>query len=123
MENIGIGVDIEDINRFIKLDSEKDRAFFEKVYNKREEKYCLSKPNPASCLAARFAGKEAVIKAISSLIGKPVKSLNYREIEILKNKKELPETKINNKKFRKLNILISLSHCKDKAIAFAIVTR
>lgn len=123
MRNIGIGADIENIDRFSKLDLEKDRNFLDKIYTQKEQRYCLSKSNPYPHFAARFTGKEAILKAINSLISKPSESISYNEIEILNNQYGVPRAKIKNKKLGKFNILITLAHCKDKAIAFAIVTQ
>ena len=116
MSGIGIGVDIEDIERFNKLDFKKDKLFFDRVYTQREMEYCRSKLNPYPHLAVRFAGKEAVIKVISGL-GKKI-SLN--EIEILNDANGIPIVTMINKKFSNIRVIISLSHCKDKAIAFAV---
>jgi holo-[acyl-carrier protein] synthase len=47
--------------------------------------------------------------------------LNYRDIEIINDKNGVPTVKINKVGFDDLRIHLSLSHCKDKAIAFTIV--
>lgn len=118
IKNFGIGADIESIHRFRKLDYVKNNAFLNKIFTKYELEYCFSKGKAASHLAVRYAGKEAVIKALSSI---DKVNLNYKEIEILNNKKGVPIVKLNNKNFNKLQIKLSLSHCEDKAIAFAVV--
>ena len=56
----GIGVDCVDISRFEDLKAH----FIKKVYTRKEIKYCRSKMAPAQHFAGRFAGKEAVIKAM-----------------------------------------------------------
>ena len=48
-------------------------------------------------------------------------SIDYKDIEITNNKNNVPMVKINNKTLNNLKIKISLSHCEDKAIAFAVV--
>ena len=115
MKDISIGVDIEDIGRFVKLDLEKNRSFFNRLYTHREMEYCLSKSNPYPHFAVRFAGKEAVIKLISGFDER----ISPNEIEILNDAKGTPVVNINNRKLRNIKVIISLSHCKDKAIAFA----
>ena len=116
MNIIGLGVDIEDIGRFRKLQFPKNKSFYQKIFTPREIKYCLSRPDPYPSFAARFAAKEAVIKALPALGGALPKSVkNFHAIEILmKNKK--PQVSLKGFK-----ILVSLSHEKDKAIAMAIV--
>ena len=115
MKDISIGVDIEDIERFVSLDINKNQSFFDRLYTHREMEYCLSKSNPYPHLAVRFAGKEAVIKLISGFDEK----ISPNEIEILNDADGTPVVNINNKKVRNIKVIISLSHCKDKAIAFA----
>lgn len=118
IKNFGIGTDIESIDRFKKLDVGENDSFFNKIFTKNELDYCFSKEDAPPHLAVRFAGKEAVVKALSS-IGKV--NLNYEEIEIFNNENGVPIVRINNINFHNLQVYLSLSHCKDKAIAFAVV--
>jgi holo-[acyl-carrier protein] synthase len=113
----GIGVDIEGIARFRKLDRKRHSAFFSKVFTHKELDYCFSKPDAAQHLAARFAGKEAVIKALSGL-GK--KHPGHAKIEIARRKDGAPSVRLPLKGVR---VAISLSHARDAAIAFAVATR
>ena len=115
MNDFSVGVDIEDIERFVKLDIEKNESFFNRLFTQKEMEYCLSKSNPYPHLAVRFAGKEAVIKLISGFGEK----VNPGEIEILNDANGVPVVNINNERFNNIKVIISLSHCKDKAIAFA----
>ena len=114
--NFGIGTDIESIDRF--GDYSQDSRFLKKLFTKDELDYCFSKKKAASHLAARYAGKEAIVKALTS-IGK--NNPNYKEIEILNSKKGVPTVSINNANFHDLQVHLSLSHCRDKVVAFTIV--
>lgn len=118
---IGVGIDVEDIDRFSKISIEKNKSFLEKIYTRAELKYCLSKKFPAPHLAVRFVAKEAVYKALQNILDQ--KTLNYNEIEIVKKKTGAPIAKIKYNKFKNFNILISLSHSKDIAMAIAMVLR
>lgn len=112
----GIGVDCEEISRFRKIRPE--NTFLDKAFTIKELSYCKSKPNPSQHLAVRFAGKEAVIKAFSSLD----KMLFFKDIEILNDKNGVPYAKIlKSNVSRSFNVRISLSHSKNNAIAFAVV--
>lgn len=111
MKDVSIGVDIENIERFRSLEDK----FFNRLYTDRERKYCFSKPNPYPHLAVRFAGKEAVIK-LFSVFGE---TISPKEIEISNGSDGTPLVNINNRKFSHIKVIISLSHCSDKAIAFA----
>lgn len=111
----GIGIDCEEITRFKEIGLEK--KFLDKVLTKKEIRYCMAKPNPSQHIAVRFAGKEAVIKALNSID----KQLFFNEIEILNDKKGVPYVNIlNNKINKKLNIKISLSHSRNNAVAVAV---
>ena len=59
------GVDILKIQRMTKL-MQKSPSAVEDIFSESEIKYCQSRPHPAESFAARFAAKEALIKAIDS---------------------------------------------------------
>jgi holo-[acyl-carrier protein] synthase len=126
VNNIFVGVDIESILRFKDLDRNRSERFLSKIFTKNEIDYCFSKRYPAQHLAARFAGKEALIKAIKSTKIKTV-NLQLNNVEITNNVNGSPSVSINNYKLiNKNNILnmkfkISLSHSEDMAIAFALL--
>jgi len=111
---MAIGVDIEDIKRFV----DKPQKFLDRVYTKSEQDYCLSKKLPAKHLAVRFCAKEATLKALSGLnIAHP--PLN--QIEIYHNENKFPQIRLLNNEENKLTFQVSLSHDRTKAIAFVVV--
>jgi holo-[acyl-carrier protein] synthase len=114
----GVGVDIENIGRFKKVAPETDSHFLNKIFTAAEIDYCFSCRTPAQHLAARFAGKEAVIKALA---GFNRASLGYNDIEITNDKNGVPSAKIRKSGFNDLEIKLSLSHGRNEAIAFAVV--
>lgn len=110
----GIGVDIVSNERIKNVFKKHGNRFLEKAFTKREIEYCLKQKNYIQHIAARFAAKEAVIKALN----KP-KGIWLKDIEISNNENGTPEVKIsklNGKRF-----LLSLSHEKTYSIAFAIL--
>lgn len=113
--DFGIGVDLELISRFNGLTVKKNSKFLNKIFTEKELDYCFSKKAVAQHLAARFTAKEAIIKAINSLSEK-VPALN--EIEVFNNPNGVPAATL-----KRYNIKLSLSHCRDKAIAFVIVKK
>ena len=117
-KNLGVGTDIEDVGRFRNLDRDKNSNFLEKIFTKKELDYSFSKAKPYQHLAARYTGKEAVVKALSS-IGK--QNIGYKEIEILNDDKGIPKVNLNRNSGLKVNI--SLSHSNDRALAFAVILR
>ena len=115
-EVLGIGVDIENNKRFF-LDRDKHKHFLNKIYTDRELDYCYSKAVPAQHLAARFCAKEAVLKALS----KASSQISHNEIEIVNESNGKPVVIIHNDKNNESQILISISHCKEKSVAFAVL--
>jgi len=96
-----------------------NKSLLNKIFTKNEIDYCFSKKNAAPHLAARYAGKEAVVKALNSM---DEVNIDYKGIEILNNEKGVPVVKLNNKNIGDFQVKISLSHCEDKALAFVTIT-
>ncbi|TET27030.1 MAG: holo-[acyl-carrier-protein] synthase [Dehalococcoidia bacterium] len=111
-----IGVDIIEIARIEKATARWGERFLRRIYTDSELKLYHQKP---SSLAARFAGKEAVMK----LLGKGV---GWREIEILSHPSGQPRLNLHNRAQIEVKglgikgVAISLSHSRQHAIAFAI---
>nr|WP_321496418.1 holo-ACP synthase [uncultured Methanolobus sp.] len=119
LDKTGIGVDIEDIERFKPLRLNENEGFLRKIYTKKELEYCFSKRNPAQHLAVRYSGKESVIKALSSL---GLGNTQLHDIEIFNEENGVPKVIIHSEKIERIEVIISLSHCEDKAVSFALVT-
>ncbi|MFB0559215.1 MAG: holo-ACP synthase [Dehalococcoidales bacterium] len=111
-----IGVDIVEIARIEKAIARRGEGFLRRIFTKPELKLCYKKP---ASLAARFAGKEAVIKALG-------RSIKWREIEILADRNGKPLVHLHGKAQSQADSLgldrltISLSHPKEYAIAFVV---
>jgi holo-[acyl-carrier protein] synthase len=71
-----VGVDLIEIQRIARA-LERHPGFRERCFTEAERAYCDTKPNPPQHYAARFAGKEAVGKALESGV-----RFTWREIEI-----------------------------------------
>ena len=117
---ITTGVDIIEVDRIKKAVEDLSDSFLNRVYNKKELEYCQkSNKMKYQHLATRFAGKEAVFKAISGYIDRS--ELMWQDIEVENDANGRP--KINMDKLRKCglenleSIDISLSHIKEYAIA------
>jgi len=111
-----IGVDIIEIARLEKAIARWGEGFLRRVYTDPELRLYRKK---LSSLAARFAAKEAVIKAL----GKPTKGVSLREIEILSDPSGKPLVHLYGKAQNQANglglnrLAISLSHSREYAIA------
>lgn len=77
MRIIGLGVDLADIDR-VEHVFEKYPRFIERCFTAHEQEYALRFAKPARRLAARFAGKEAVMKSM----GTGWRRIRWTEIEI-----------------------------------------
>ena len=122
---IGIGTDIVDVSRIQRL-IEKSPAFIEKVYCPKEIAYCEDRANSAESFAARFAAKEAVMKALGTGWAEQI---SFKEICISSDEKGKPEIELlgATKAFADglgvKNIHLSLSHERTMALAFVVLER
>ena len=114
-----LGVDIVEIERVQRSIKRYGERFLSRVYTDAELELCL---NNVPELAVRFAGKEAVMKAL----GTGRRGVSWRDIEILRNKRNAPLVYLHGrarsraKKLGITEIAVSLSHSRDYAIATAI---
>lgn len=119
----GIGIDIIDIER-VEKQVLKNHGFKNKIFTVREIEYCDSKKFFGQNYAARFAGKEALLKAFGTGLRD---GLAFNEIEILNDDLGKPYVNLhgNTKKFADkkgiVKIHISLSHEKNIATAKVIL--
>ncbi len=113
---VGIGIDMVKIEKIKQAIDRWGKTFINKIFNSEE----LEKINEGKIyyqrLAARFAAKEAVIKAISGSY-----PLALKEIFILNRENGAPYCKF--KKKINLEILLSITHIEDYAIATAIAQK
>ncbi len=73
--------------------------------------------------AARFAAKEAIFKAISNLLDNKY-DINWQNIEIINDTLGKPNVNFNGIEIKELNSCdVSISHCKEYAVATAICVR
>ena len=114
------GTDIIEIKRIKESieDKKTGQAFIERVYTTKEIEYCESKKTQKyQHYAARFAAKEAAFKAISEQIDDKY-SISWKDIEISNNLQGRPKLKLIGIKLNNIeNIDLSISHCKEYAVA------
>lgn len=102
-----------------------ENIFLNKIYTKKEIEYCENKGRVKyQHYAARFAAKEAIFKAISSLL-KDKYEISWQNAEIINNETGKPEVIFKNisKELEEkiIHIDISLSHIKEYAVAMVVV--
>ena len=115
---IKCGTDIIEIDRIKDTIDEMGEKFLNRIFTKEEIKYCESKNKQKyKHYAARFAAKEAAFKALSFNIQNKY-SVSWQDIEVVNNEQGRPGINIKNINLNNIeSIDISLSHCKNYAVA------
>lgn len=119
---LGIGIDIIEIERIKESVDRFGDAFLNKIFTQTELDYSLSKKNKYQHLAARFAAKEAIAKALHSLGDE---GFEWKNAEVYNEANGLPKVKL----FGKLKELvgegnelkITMSHSHHYVTCFAIL--
>lgn len=120
---ISIGTDIIEINRVKDAIENIGNKFIEEIYTEKEIEYCESKKNAKyQHYAARFAGKEAIYKAISNILENKF-AISWKDVQILNDINGRPYIDILNEKIKNqiTQIDISISHCKEYAVSTVII--
>lgn len=120
----GIGTDIVEVDR-IAAKIEKGQGFRELVFSPLEITYCEKQANKYESYAARFAAKEAFLKALGT--GWGGSGIEFNEIEIRNNEAGKPEIHLIGKAWPLLSqrqiasVFVSLSHVKTVAMATVVI--
>ncbi len=123
---LSIGVDIIEVYR-IRETIERTPRFVDRVYTPAERAYCDQKGAAAAqSYAARFAAKEAFLKALKTgWSGK----ITWHDIEIVSDENRVPSLKISNEAKRLVDAMgatdihLSISHTTEHAVAQVILEK
>ncbi|MGH2441550.1 MAG: holo-ACP synthase [Chloroflexota bacterium] len=113
------GIDLIEIERIESAVHRWGDRFLNRVYTEQEVAYCRGKPQR---LAGRFAGKEAVSKAL----GVGIRTLRWRDIEILPDHRGKPRVHLQGRALRiaeRLNIAgfdLSITHSRTDAMVVVV---
>jgi holo-[acyl-carrier protein] synthase len=114
------GVDIIEISRVRRVAERYGQRFLKRVYTPGEIDYCRGRaPN----LAARFAAKEATMKAL----GTGVRGVGWKDIEVVRQESGAPTIRLHGRakaraqSLKVLEISLSLSHSQEYAVAFVVI--
>ncbi|GAB4455136.1 MAG: holo-ACP synthase [Anaerolineae bacterium] len=114
-----VGVDIIETRRIQRSIARFGDRFLRRVFTPQELAYCQGR---VPSLAARWAAKEAVAKALGTGIG----DVSWHEIEVVSNLRQQPSVKLHGtaanlaKQLQITSLQISLSHTKAYAVAFVV---
>ena len=116
------GTDIIEIDRIKKSIERSEERFLHLIYTQKEIAYCESKRNAKySHYAGRFAAKEAIFKAVSSLLTDKY-TITWKDAQIVNDKNGNPKVEFLNIKFDEIeSIDVSISHCREYAVATVII--
>jgi len=115
----GVGTDIVEIGRLRDAIEKWGDHFLNRIFNNEEISYCYSKSDPVMHLAARFAAKEACIKAVSTIVQG---NLSMRDIGVANDESGKPSIKIRKSGVipESLILHLSISHERNYAVASVI---
>lgn len=121
---IGSGIDLVEINRMEKIIKKWGNNFIFRIFTAAEKKYCEKrKGGKYQSYAGKFAGKEALLKAL----GLGLREVSWKEIEISNDELGQPIINTSGKlkdiasKKGVCKYFISISHSKEHAIAQVIL--
>jgi holo-[acyl-carrier protein] synthase len=117
---VGIGIDVVEIARIRRLMERWQDRFLQRVFTEAELAYALRRHDPAQHLAARFAAKEATLKALGTGLSMGVR---WREMEVRRGRGQPPQLELSGRTaelgeargVRRLHV--SLSHDAGLAVA------
>lgn len=125
MNVIGVGVDLVDLERVVRLLTHKGEHAMQKFFTDDERAYLASRPDPTGHAAARIAAKEAVYKALQSLPG--ARGVGWRDIEVTRGDDGRPAIRLHGLAAQLaaahggLAVQVSLTHSATSAGAVAVV--
>ena len=123
MEIIGIGTDIVECLRIGRLIEEHGELFLTRVFTDRETRYCQARKNATEHFAGRWAAKEAILKCLGTGWSK---GISWTDVEVRNDFSGAPRVHIcgavkeHAQQLRITNILLSISHCRAYATAYAL---
>jgi len=123
---LGIGVDLVDIGRIAEMRKKHGERMEGLVFLRAEMEYCLARASADECFAARFAAKEAVMKALGTGW---TQGVAFTGIEVVRTGLGRPEIRLHGSTAAKAEELgagcihLSLSHSREMAMAQAIIEK
>jgi holo-[acyl-carrier protein] synthase len=120
----GVGVDLAQIPRLRRAVERWNDRFLRRVFTDAEIAYCRRRRDPIPHLAARFAAKEATLKALGTGLGMGV---NWLDLEVRREPGQAPTIVLSGRSEAIARakggsrVLLSLSHDGDYAMAQALL--
>ncbi len=121
---VGTGVDIAEVGRIRESVERFGERFLRRVFTEGEIQYCEGKANRFESYAARFAAKEAAMKALGTGWNHGIR---WRDVEVVRPKGQRPTLQFHGlaaelaKKMGVKNIALSITHTSEQALANVIL--
>jgi holo-[acyl-carrier protein] synthase len=118
---VGVGTDLVEVERFRKAIT-RTASLADRLFSDDERAYARDQHDPAKSLAARFAAKEAVMKALRVGLG----DVDFRDIEVVRQDSGAPLLEVRGRAEQLANArgvtdwLVSLSHTDSVAMAVVV---
>lgn len=123
MSVIGIGTDIIECPRIDEMLEKHGELFLERVYTEREQQYCRDRKAAGQHYAGRWAAKEAVLKALGTGWSRGIRWVDIEVVNEMGGRPRIELTGAAREIADQLGIrevLISISHCRSHATAYAV---
>ena len=123
---VGTGIDIAEVPRVAEAIERYGQRFLQRIFTEGEIRYCESKANRVERYAARFAAKEAGMKALGTGWNHGVR---WRDIEVRRQPDGRPTLEFHGKagefasNMGVTNIALSLTHTAEEAMAQVILEK
>ena len=118
---LACGVDVVEVDRFQQAVKRWGDAFLKRIFSPTERAYAQRHRDGLVRLAARFAAKEAVVKAMSQVM--PDRPLMLHEVAVRNDALGRPSVVLQCRPPKGVSIHVSLSHARRVAVACAIVSK
>ena len=121
MSIVGLGTDLVEVARF-RASMQRTVTLADRLFSPAERTYASEQHDPAKSLAARFAAKEAVMKALGVGLG----DFDFHDVEVVRHESGAPSLEVRGRAHelaRERGVtgwLVSLSHTESTAMAVVI---
>jgi holo-[acyl-carrier protein] synthase len=118
---VGLGADVVEVGR-MRLALDRTASLAERLFSDGERAYAFEQHDPAKSLAARFAAKEAVMKALGVGLG----DIDFHDVEVVRRDDGAPQLHVRGRaralaaQRGVMRWLVSLSHTESTALAVVI---
>lgn len=122
----GIGTDIVAIERFQRFVDEGNTPLLKRIFTEQEQAFCSARKNCAASYSARFAAKEAFLKALGTGLSD---GISWHDMEVARDKRGKPELILSGRAMELFlehglsSAFLSLAHDGGMAVAMVVLEK